>query len=85
MFIYVYGNSAVWTLLCAGLRRPCGVPGLCAGEVLCVHDNFLRCSSDIKVPCPLAMYVVLGSIVPSVGVNPSRPNLDIANKFTTGH
>ena len=52
---------------------PCGVPGLCAGEALCVHDNFFcvwlftiytvlccahLCWSDIKVLCPLAVYVV---------------------------
>ena len=63
---------------------PCRVPGLCAGEVLCVYDNFFCiwlftvlccvdvCWSDIKVLCPLAVYVVLGSIVASVGVNPSH-------------
>ena len=37
-----------------------------------MHDNFLRCSSDIKVLCPLAVYVVSGSIVASVGVNHSQ-------------
>ena len=66
---------------------PCGVPGLCAGEALCVHDNFFcvwlftiytvlccahLCWSDIKVLCPLAVYVISGSIVASVGVNPSQ-------------
>ena len=34
----------------------------------CVHV----CWSDIKVLCPLAVYVVLGSIIASVGVNPSQ-------------
>ena len=66
---------------------PCGVPGLCTGEALCLHDNFFcvwlftiytvlccahLCWSDIKVLCPLAVYVVSGSIVASVGVNPSQ-------------
>ena len=72
------------------VRRPMtpwGVPGLCAGEALCVHDNFFcvwlftiytvlccahLCWSDIKVLCPLAVYVVSGSIIASVGVNPSH-------------
>ena len=66
---------------------PCGVPGLCAGEALCVHDNFFcvwlftiytvlccahLCWSDIKVLCPLAVHMVSASIVASVGVNPSQ-------------
>ena len=32
----------------------------------------IRCWSDIKVPCPLAVNVVSCSIVASVGVNPSQ-------------
>ena len=59
-------------------RRFCGYDNfLCVwlftiyiyGVVLC---TCISCWSDIKVPCPLAMYMVLGSIVASVGVNPSH-------------
>ena len=65
---------------------PCG--GCLAsalGRRFCGYDNFLcvwfftiyTCCAvyndyDIKVLCPLAVYVVLGSIVASVGVNPSH-------------
>ena len=39
------------------------------GAVLC---TCILCCSDIKVSCPLAVYMVSGSIVASVGVNPSQ-------------
>ena len=89
-FVCVYIRIGEFTCMGSIVRRPttpCGVPGLCAGEALCVHDNFFcvwlftiytvlccahLCWSDIKVLCPLAVYVVSGSIVASVGVNPSH-------------
>ena len=42
------------------VRTPCGVPGgLCAGEALCVHDNF---GSSLYIQC-CAVHIDVGVIL----------------------